>query len=110
MLNWKKKIDDQEEREKAKQQQQKALEEAKKIADKNKFKLFRCHICKTFATKPHRSWNGGEAYSGYGYVSSGSWDIDFSRPDDLWQCSKCNKWTCEEHIYKGICQICAEKM
>lgn len=35
---------------------------------------------------------------------------DWSMPGDLRKCKKCQRWACDEHIFKDVCQECAEKL
>lgn len=127
MFNWKKKIDDQEETEKRDRERREAEEKARQVANKEravddekqsrmrKLAQFRCHICKNLPQDPAPQ----TIITRSGFQSEGAWGIEslgestvynWEKPTDRWQCTKCNKWTCAEHIHKGICQTCAEKM
>ena len=117
MFNWKKKIDDQEETEKRDRERREAEQKARQLAtqeanESQKLRNFQakfvCHICKTPATEP-RQYNIGTREP-FTDDSGFSMQTDWNTPADLWKCTKCNKWTCAEHIHKGICQTCAEKM
>jgi len=76
-------------------------------------KKFQCHVCGIPAQKPtiRKEISG---YESVGYGAPGSpifcdetyWDL----PSDLERCTICHEWTCEEDLYKGICQSCAEKL
>lgn len=68
---------------------------------------FRCHVCGKPSKGPHVSrsieWHGD---SGGGETWYRNWDT----PTGLKKCDRCSKWTCEEHIYRGICSRCASKL
>ncbi|HET7098629.1 MAG TPA: hypothetical protein VFI61_00105 [Patescibacteria group bacterium] len=66
--------------------------------------IFFCHICHTHATKPAKQEIDVGDYKAPDVID------DWSQPGDLEQCVKCCKWTCEEHIHKGICQKCAIRL
>ena len=125
MFNWKKKIDDQEETEKRDRERREAEQKARQLAEQKEYQekqrremkekqyefgqKFHCHIvgCNFTSTGP-TEWET---------THGPSWDddhtshhIDWNLPNDLWQCKNCNKWTCADHIHKGICQTCAEKI
>lgn len=115
MTDWKKKIDKKiDNEEEARKAEQKKWEiESHEIARReHEVKVqelgrkFKCHICNKPARKPVREsvqfHMGLDTY----YEDCDNW----SEPADLWQCSKCDQWTCEKHLYKEICQECAEKM
>lgn len=112
--DWKKKIDNEEkvlraEKKKREEEEKRALQE---IADRDRQKKidwlgkkFNCHICNKPAQHP-KYIEGSPNVDG----SMGDGWYDWNLPGDLWQCSKCDQWTCKDHIYKDICQKCAEKM
>lgn len=107
MPDWKKRIDVHlnkgKNREKLKQ-----IELVRKVLDE-KLKLlasrFKCHIsiCNKVATKPatETSYLGGLFRMDFN-----NWDL----PGDLYKCSVCDQWTCEDHIYRCICYECANKL
>ncbi len=79
---------------------------------------FRCHICRKpsagpqtyekvqFAWVASRRIEGDSYRDAIEYVQHVNWDY----PTGLSKCSRCHSWTCVEHIYKGICQTCAETL
>ncbi len=123
MVDWKGRIDEYKVK---KEQEEEEREDAKKRALKEKEELetqrllqelgkkFKCHICKIPSKKPYRSpGRNGEKFSDgeIGFwpdtpEGSDQWD----KPGDLFKCSNCDKWSCEEHIYKRICMKCAERL
>lgn len=118
MFDWKKKIDDQEEAQRQARERAEAEAKARQLAAKEraeederqsnmrKLAQFQCSICNTPALRPETITGGGGIAN-----DEGRWtDDNFNRPGDLWQCKNCNKWTCADHIHKGICQACAEKI
>lgn len=91
-----------------KKEEEKAISMAKyqKLGDS-----FQCHFCGVRSKEPGISIHTTTT-SDYG-VATGSYDtkyIDWDKPADLKKCSICNEWTCKIHLYKGICQKCAEKL
>lgn len=106
---WKKKIDDQEEAEKKEKEKNSNSYPPKPKYDQRLLDFqekFKCHICNKYPQEPEDT---GHEISIMGMpVWVGGVNLD--SPDDHKQCKKCNKWTCKDHIYKGICQTCAEKM
>jgi len=112
--DWKKKIDDLEnaqnlERQKKEAEQKQNQEEKEQRVRNLKInelgRKFKCHICIKPAQHP-------EYIEGSANVDGSMGDgwYNWNLPGDLWQCSKCDQWTCKDHIYKDICQKCAEKM
>lgn len=98
------------ERERVLQKQKKEEEvlERKKLELGNKFQ---CYKCGTPSRKPLIRIET-HITSDYG-APTGSYDTkvtDWNFPGDLKECTICHEWACEEHIYKGICQTCAEKL
>jgi hypothetical protein len=71
-----------------------------------KLARFKCHVCGKSASKPGLTCSGGGSGTQEGYSYSQNWDF----PGDLERCNNCRKWTCEEHIHKGICKSCAERL
>jgi hypothetical protein len=79
---------------------------------------FRCHVCRTPSRGPHisttvefgwvSSWKDTDEpyYEGIEYVQHVNWD----QPTGLWRCVRCHAWTCGDHLYKTICQRCADKL
>jgi hypothetical protein len=116
MSDWRKKIDDREkslERERlrvealAEAQKKRAFQEERARKIKLLSETFSCHICRKPATIPaheiHTKMSGD--------YSTDSWYEDnWSKPGDLFECVNCHKLACQEHIYKDICQKCAEKL
>lgn len=82
---------------------------AKNLA--NLQRRFKCHVCGKPSSTPQKTEHDTRQYD-YGIVTGGSvwvetnWDV----PGDFIQCSMCQKWTCDAHIHRGICQRCAEKL
>jgi hypothetical protein len=37
-------------------------------------------------------------------------ETDWNKPTGMYLCSKCNRWTCPQHIHQGICRNCAERL
>ncbi|MFH1863863.1 MAG: hypothetical protein ABIJ85_03075 [bacterium] len=119
---WTKKIDDWEERQRieAERRRQEAeacrLEaiKAEKEARLQHLGKFKCHICGMPAGMPARRPTGRTHEMphdpGSGSSSVAEYVDDWSRPGDLFKCNICHKLTCAKHIYKGICQKCAEKL
>lgn len=110
MTDWKKKIDEKERLEKGSSltDVQLELQARRKREFPERLRLlqskFKCHICGVLPTRPARTnfvkdWDGNE-----------SSDEDWSEPGNLHKCSICHEWTCSTHLYKGICQICGEKL
>jgi len=95
LLDWKKKVD--------RIWKQRRLISKKRTEERKINKLsvvgytFICHVC----GKPSEKTKG---------ESLPQENIDLSTPGDLFRCKICEKWTCSEHIYKGICKICAESI
>ena len=109
--DWKKKIDDEERARKVEQEKRemKSHEIARRehgVKVQELGQKFRCHVCNRPAQRPGKQ----SVEIRMGIDTSYFEEDDWSKPADLWQCSKCDQWTCEEHIYKGICKECAEKM
>ncbi len=79
---------------------------------------FRCHICRKpsdgpqtydmvqFAWVATRKIEDDSYRQGIEYMQHVNWDY----PTGLSKCSKCHAWTCVEHVYKGMCQTCADKL
>lgn len=125
MFDWKGKIDNFEENQRAaikskQSEDQKRKEEIEENARKESQKqidsfikklgeTFKCHICLTPATKPFSKWIPGRSNC-EGDGTDGYEELDYSKPGNLFLCKICNRWTCEEHLYKNICKECAEKV
>ena len=71
---------------------------------------FRCHICGKPAKKPYIVVTTTHENADGMHLDSTHSEENWEQPGDLTRCSECRNWTCEEHVYKGICQTCAEKM
>ena len=119
MFDWKKKVDDWKEQQKHDYEarlitaEAAAARKAQAEIDDSYQHLaqFHCHICKVSARKPAQAYIGGHRSGKVGIPDyPGVLVNDWSRPGDLYQCEKCQKWVCENHIRKGICQTCAEKL
>lgn len=79
---------------------------------------FRCHVCRKPSDGPQRysmvqfAWvttrkiEDDSYRQGVEYMQYVNWDY----PTGLIKCSKCQAWTCVEHLYKGMCQTCADKL
>ena len=125
---WKKKIDDQEEAQRQARERAEAEQKARKLAEqkeqeersrkdleakyRNLAQRFKCHICHKSSHVPliiPEHWRGGSVANREDGVFIAK-EVRWDNPADLWQCKNCNKLTCADHIYKGICQACAEKM
>jgi DNA repair exonuclease SbcCD ATPase subunit len=127
--DWKRRIDRaekqlqkrlQEEQEKAKREQKlREMEEHKKFSERRKQEYeerlrehqqrFSCHVCGKPSQGPAEvsvyeplSLEPGMPYDRYVGTTT-----DWNSPTGLSKCSKCGKWVCEKHIYKGICRQCA---
>lgn len=129
MFNWKKKIDDAEDAEKLERERREAEQKTRQVAEQEQLlqqarkkreslicdlgKRFKCSVCNTPSMGPRQDsvstndegWYGGDWHGSSHYLQD-NWNY----PGDLDQCTKCNEWTCANHIYRGICQTCAEKM
>lgn len=123
--DWKKKIDNKYEADKkTKEQYQKSLTS---LVTRNKiykedlllavFHLmrFKCHICGKrseypLTTEEDIPGTGGLAMDGDHSSNMTIKTVHYFTPGDLERCNCCNEWTCGKHIYKGICQTCAEKL
>ena len=109
--DWKKKIDEEEKAREAEVEKSKKefLESARRervVKVQELGRKFKCHISDKPAREPMRE--SIELRMGLDtYHEDGD---NWSKPKDLYQCVNCRNWTCAEHIYKGICQRCAEKM
>lgn len=113
MEDWKKRIDEEPERQRRKEEEEakRRVPEEERLSFRIKlwfYKLrFKCNVC-------GRAWgpkyNTGGSLSVLGYSHSANyiplWDI----PENLSRCKKCKKWTCGDHIYQGICKKCAGKL
>jgi len=126
--DWKNKIDELEEHKRKENEQSKKEEElarkkgSEELDERNKRerleklaelgKNFRCHVCGKISQKPRQKYESSYVNLGYGAseFGEGSYFDDWTKPDDLFQCSICHEWTCEEHLHKGVCQECAEKL
>ena len=79
---------------------------------------FRCHICHKPSDGPYRShvphftWTSSRVEEDAGYHNAVEYEthVDWERPTGLARCRKCHCWTCDAHLYKGICQECAMKL
>jgi hypothetical protein len=60
---------------------------------------FRCHICRKPSEGPRLR------YDSIGPVST-VWDA----PTGLSKCSRCEKWTCPDHLHRGYCKRCAYRI
>jgi hypothetical protein len=123
MNDWRQKIDNMEEQQRQNQLRQQAAqkalneERARKEGEarvRNLGEKFRCQICGKPAQIPSQHGTGTfhsiPHDPGSGEDNVEDTIADWSKPGDLWKCTSCNKWTCYAHIYKGICQKCAEKL
>ena len=93
--NWKNRVDAEHTRREEEAERMSATE--KERAMEIHRQRFKCHVCGKSSEKMIEATAGGKPYL-IGY------------PDDLVKCDKCRELTCEEHIYKGICKTCAEKL
>ena len=116
MCNWKKKIDNREKRLEKERlrieseknaQKRKTTQEQLAPAIKRLGEAYKCHVCLRPATRPasipHSSMSGD-------YSTDTWYEDDWSQPGDLFKCTICGEWTCEEDLYKGICKKCAKKL
>ena len=78
---------------------------------------FRCHICHKPSEGPYTvhtprfRWVSREAEdTGYHNAVEYETQVDLNRPTGLALCSRCHSWTCDVHLYKGICQRCAFRL
>ena len=110
---WKKKIDNWEEDQKHARKAGTAVAHNPRVDKLARLqKMFRCHMCGLLPTGPLTTevpnddngegsmWRQPDTYL----------VVNWNMPDNLTQCVKCHKWACEEHIHKGICKKCAEKL
>lgn len=114
MFSWKNKIDEAEKQQtlaredvkQAKEDAQKEVDESYLNIEKMKLAKFHCGVCGVVAQIPHPESSGG------GIAGDEERDTyyNYNIPGDLFKCTACHEYTCHEHIYKGICQTCAEKM
>ena len=121
MSDWRKQIDDElaekqrakdlEDEQKKQRLRDQANEKYRNVMSLKKWwlSLFKCHICKTPAKEPQTITLSPEVLSNMdgSLIRSAETKPNYLYPGDLEQCSKCWKWTCKEHIYKGVCQKCA---
>ena len=110
MFNWKKRIDEALRRESSSKTTNtgSSLSEYWQEQKKNLKELggkFKCHVCKRPSKKPNKTWESRMA-TGENESTGTYWD-DWSRPGDLFECSRCHNWTCPEHLHLGICKKCA---
>ena len=113
--DWKKRIDHWEEKERLKKEEQERKEKQRKAKQIDfMFELakfahlwnlrFRCHICGKTSPEPVSVWDDPpEANSTY-------LGLDWNTPTNLHKCNRCDKWTCDDHLYRGICAKCARKL
>lgn len=111
MTDWKKKIDNEEkvlraEKKKREIESREIARREHEVEVQELGRKFKCHVCNRPAQRPGKQF----VEIRMGIDTSSFEEDDWSKPADLWQCSKCDQWTCKDHIYKGICQKCAEKM
>ena len=127
--DWKKKVDDWKDQEKINLDMNRVTEEnlklkeyrekiRKQMEDELKSYLrkgFKCHICGVLS----RNWvieyidipgTGGLAMDGDHSPNLTRAIPHYNQPADLYGCVICKKLTCGEHIHKGVCQKCAEKL
>lgn len=120
MSDWKGKVEayqtrlsQQNERKRLEDQRRQEVQQQKEFARKlaNLQARFRCVVCGKLPTGPSGDYYEGSSSSpgmdggGGRYVP-----IDWDNPTGLWKCNLGNHWACEDHIYKDICQKCAEKL
>lgn len=78
---------------------------------------FRCHVCRTPSRGPVTSWqprfywmtppgDDEECHTSVEYNQHTHWD----KPTGLARCGHCKAWTCDDHLYKQLCQTCAYKL
>jgi hypothetical protein len=114
MDDWKSKIDRWQNAEENRRKQRQLIAEEKKrrkeeIQLAKHKKKFKCNICRIPSLGPVAvSDNSGGEYGipAYEIFRYYKWD----KPTGLARCHRCRKWTCEEHIYEGICMKCAAKL
>jgi hypothetical protein len=74
---------------------------------------FKCHVCDKPSTSPGQKVIGHHFEISYGYEERDrkveDYDYDWNKPENLWHCSVCNKWTCDDCMHRGICRKCYEK-
>lgn len=108
--DWKRSIDERLARQEAERKQQKADEEKRKSDAKHRayerqladhIRRFKCQICGTPSEGP-RTWWDTEDHPELHY--------EWNKPLNIFCCSRCNKWTCGDHIHQGICRNCASKI
>lgn len=126
MFNWMKKIDDQDLKETqalrsyqdlSKNQEQARTDEVRMTNLKQLGQRFQCQISNHGMPSQRPASKGTGVFHDVSAGADGDFTRteedfveDWSKPGDLQRCKKCQKWACDEHIYKGICQTCAEKM
>jgi len=109
MNNWKQKIEDMYQSKAKRKAEQELTQETQERAEnlkafKNWQERFKCHICSKFPSGPlviKEQWYGGEIWPEATY-----WDM----PIGMGKCVTCGKWACEDHIYRKVCQKCAERL
>lgn len=100
--DWKKRLDEylsrKEENERRQKEEQGRREWDEKV--KRLSARFRCSICERPSQFPriHVSYDADGLTEKY---------TDWDRPGDLWECSRCGQWVCEDHIHRWICKNCA---
>jgi hypothetical protein len=129
--DWQRRIDNaekqrkkEEERVRREQERKKVMEEAQRDAEMERQmqkeyqerlrehqQHFRCHICGKPSEKPGVHEIVETLYYSDDFRVSRSrvvdYKTDWNLPTGLSKCSKCGRWTCPKHIYKGICRQCA---
>lgn len=109
-IDWKlerrRKMQEEENKKAALYQHEKAIREYQTKLKEHKAK-FCCHILNCTNTSA-----GPDEMHSPAYISGDNWDppvdyIHWDTPTKLFKCSICFKWTCSEHIHKGICMECA---
>ncbi len=79
---------------------------------------FRCHVCHKPSDGPYTAhaprfrWISGRTAEDTGYHNAVEYEtqVNWDQPTGLARCSRCHGWTCDVHLYKGICQRCALRL
>lgn len=126
MFDWKRKIDDDEARKEAarrareeqEKQQRLAQEQEREKREKQEYerklrehqRKFKCYICGKPSNGPVKSERVSYDGESCTHVRSVNFYTDWDDPTGLTRCNECRNWCCNLHIYRGICQKCAEKL
>lgn len=74
---------------------------------------FQCHVCGKPSDGPVDKLVGErdeQRDDGSEFRTYGIYEPDWGTPTGLVRCTRCNKLTCDDDIYRGICKTCAERI